>query len=69
VFSHSIEKDKEERKTLEAFDLSSVKGMKFFDPMFIWPPAPQMIIKAMADAGVVAAYWTLLFGWASQRTD
>lgn len=30
--SHSIEKDKEEKKTLEAFDLSSVKGMKFFDP-------------------------------------
>lgn len=59
--SHSIEKDKEERKTLEAFDLSSVKGMKFFDPHVHMTSRTTDDYQAMADAGVVAliepAFW------------
>ncbi|NHA02464.1 hydrolase TatD [Mucilaginibacter sp. HC2] len=59
--SHSIEKDKEEKKTLEAFDLSSVKGMKFFDPHVHMTSRTTDDYQAMADAGVVAliepAFW------------
>jgi len=59
--SHSIEKDREERKTLEAFDLSSVKGMKFFDPHVHMTSRTTDDYQAMADAGVVAiiepAFW------------
>ncbi|MBB6107886.1 hypothetical protein SAMN05421821_101201 [Mucilaginibacter lappiensis] len=59
--SHSIEKDKEERKTLEAFDLSLVKGMKFFDPHVHMTSRTTDDYQAMADAGVVAliepAFW------------
>ncbi|SDP90405.1 hypothetical protein SAMN05428975_3433 [Mucilaginibacter sp. OK268] len=59
--SHSIEKDKEERKALEAFDLSSVKGMKFFDPHVHMTSRTTDDYQAMADAGVAAliepAFW------------
>jgi len=59
--SSSIERDKALMGEPEAFDISAVKGMKFFDPHVHMTSRTTDDYQAMADAGVVAliepAFW------------
>jgi len=59
--SNSIERDKAMMGEPEAFDISAVKGMKFFDPHVHMTSRTTDDYQAMADAGVVAliepAFW------------
>jgi predicted metal-dependent TIM-barrel fold hydrolase len=59
--SSSIARDKATMGELEAFDISVVKGMKFFDPHVHMTSRTTDDYQAMADAGVVAliepAFW------------
>ncbi|RYF84934.1 MAG: hydrolase TatD [Chitinophagaceae bacterium] len=59
--SNSIERDKATMGEPESFDISAVKGMKFFDPHVHMTSRTTDDYQAMADAGVVAliepAFW------------
>ncbi len=59
--SSSIARDKATMGEPEAFDISAVKGMKFFDPHVHMTSRTTDDYQAMADAGVVAliepAFW------------
>ncbi|MCZ4223819.1 TatD family hydrolase [Pedobacter rhodius] len=59
--SNSIERDKATMGKPKAFDISAVKGMKFFDPHVHMTSRTTDDYQAMADAGVVAliepAFW------------
>lgn len=59
--SNSIERDKATMGEPEAFDISVLKGMKFFDPHVHMTSRTTDDYQAMADAGVVAliepAFW------------
>ena len=59
--SNSIERDKAMMGEPEAFDISAVKGMKFFDPHVHMTSRTTDDYQSMADAGVVAliepAFW------------
>lgn len=59
--SNSIERDKATMGEPEAFDISAVNGMKFFDPHVHMTSRTTDDYQAMADAGVVAliepAFW------------
>jgi len=59
--SNSIERDKAMMGEPEAFDISVVSGMKFFDPHVHMTSRTTDDYQAMADAGVVAliepAFW------------
>ncbi|WP_231464022.1 TatD family hydrolase [Pedobacter sp. Leaf132] len=59
--SNSIARDKATMGEPEAFDISVVKGMKFFDPHVHMTSRTTDDYQAMADAGVVAlvepAFW------------
>ncbi|MGY3054217.1 putative metal-dependent TIM-barrel fold hydrolase [Pedobacter sp. UYEF25] len=59
--SNSIERDRTTMGEPEAFDMSVVKGMKFFDPHVHMISRTTDDYQAMADAGVVAliepAFW------------
>lgn len=59
--SDTIERDKATMGEPEAFDISAVKGMKFFDPHVHMTSRTTDDYQAMADAGVVAliepAFW------------
>ncbi len=59
--SSSIARDKATMGEPEAFDISDVKGMKFFDPHVHMTSRTTDDYQAMADAGVVAliepAFW------------
>jgi len=59
--SNSIERDRATMGEPEAFDISAVKGMKFFDPHVHMTSRTTDDYQAMADAGVVAliepAFW------------
>ncbi len=52
--SNSIERDRATMGEPEAFDISAVKGMKFFDPHVHMTSRTTDDYQAMADAGVVA---------------
>ena len=58
---NSIENRKEEFGDPVAFDLSAIKGMKFFDPHVHMTSRTTDDYQAMADAGIVAliepAFW------------